>query len=318
MLVKPFDQWRRADLAALHTCAGDRQDCDGNHSIDQRYFTDQLCLIGCPAAGRVGGDHQDGVRRVHGEAVQRDLGQRHFTDQLCLIGCLARGGGARRARGEAAQRELVKRLFSLWFYVFVGGVLLFLVVILAENYLGMMLISHFLLFGVMALLGSFGLYLYHFFHKNFPHPALAFLLSGLALLFATSGYGIMNIYFLKGIHFGTIPPLHPDRMWIYHSHTHAALLGWITCSFIGMLYIVIPSITHSNSLETLRSERALSALLPRPVMNKAFRQLTVLLLSATAILIAFFLENDTLLGVAGAVYGCAVYYVSVNLRLEMK
>ena len=180
-----------------------------------------------------------------------------------------------------------------------------------------MLISHFLLFGVMVLLGSFGLYLYHFFHKNFPHPALAFLLSGLALLFATSGYGIMNIYFLKGIHFGTIPPLHPDRMWIYHSHTHAALLGWITCSFIGMLYIVIPSIIRSNSLETLRSERALSALLPRMVMNKAFRQLTVLLLSATAILLAFFLENSLLLGVAGTLYGCAVYYVSVNLRLEI-
>ena len=222
------------------------------------------------------------------------------------------------AWSRSSKRELVKRLFSLWFYVFVGGVLLFLIVILAENYLGMMLISHFLLFGVMALLGSFALYLYHFFHKNFPHPALAFLLSGLALLFATSGYGIMNIYFLKGIHFGTIPPLRPDRMWIYHSHTHAALLGWITCSFIGMLYIVIPSIIRSNSLETLRSELALSALLPRPVMSKAFKQLTVLLLSATAILLAFFLENDLLLGAAGAVYGCAVYYLSVNLRLEMK
>ncbi len=222
------------------------------------------------------------------------------------------------AWSRSSKRELVKRLFSLWFYVFVGGVLLFLIVILAENYLGMMLISHFLLFGVMFLLGSFGVYLYHFFHKNFPHPALAFLLSGLALLFATSGYGIMNIYFLKGIHFGTIPPLHPDRMWIYHSHTHAALLGWITCSFIGMLYIVIPSIMRSNSLETLRSELALSALLPGPVMNKAFRQLIVLLLSATAILLAFFLENDLLLGVAGAVYGCAVYFLSVNLRLEMK
>ncbi len=222
------------------------------------------------------------------------------------------------AWSRSSKRELVKRLFSLWFYVFVGGVLLFLIVILAENYLGMMLISHFLLFGVMALLGSFALYLYHFFHKNFPHPALAFLLSGLALLFATSGYGIMNIYFLKGIHFGTIPPLRLDRMWIYHSHTHAALLGWITCSFIGMLYIVIPSIIRSNSLETLRSELALSALLPGAVMSKAFKQLTVILFSATAVLIAFFLENDLLLGVAGAVYGCAVYYVSVNLRHEMK
>jgi hypothetical protein len=222
------------------------------------------------------------------------------------------------AWSRSSKRELVKRLFSLWFYIFVGGVLLFLIVILAEYYLGMMLISHFLLFGVMFLLGSFALYLYNFFHKNFPHPALAFLLTGLALLFATSAYGIMNIYFLKGIHFGTIPPLRLDRMWIYHSHTHAALLGWITFSFIGIIYIVIPSIAGSNSLETLRTEQALSPLLGQSVMKKAFRQLTVLLLSATAILIAFFLENDIVLGVAGVVYGCSVSYLSVNLRREMK
>jgi hypothetical protein len=222
------------------------------------------------------------------------------------------------AWSRSSKRELVKRLFSIWFYVFVGGVLLFLIVILAEYYVGMMLISHFLLFGVMALLGSFALYLYNFFHKNFPHPALAFLLSGLALLFATSAYGIMNIYFLKGVHFGTIPPLRHDRMWIYHSHTHAALLGWITFSFIGMIYVVIPSIVHSNSLATLRNEQALSPLLSQIVMKKAFKQLIVLLLSATAILLAFFLENDLLLGVAGFVYGCSVFYLSVNLWQEMK
>ncbi len=70
-------------------------------------------------------------------------------------------------------------------------------------------------------------------------------------------------------------------MWIYHSHTHAALLGWITFSFIGMIYIVIPSIVRSNSLETLRSEGALSALLGEQVMKRAFTQLTLLLLCAT-------------------------------------
>ncbi|MGB7512130.1 MAG: hypothetical protein WBP54_12695, partial [Pelodictyon phaeoclathratiforme] len=106
-------------------------------------------------------------------------------------------------------------------------------------------------------------------------------------------------------------------MWIYHSHTHAALLGWITFSFIGMIYIVIPSIIRSNSLETLRSERALSALLSEPVMKRAFTQLTLLLLSATAILLAFFLENNLLLGVAGTLYGCTVSYLSINLRQEI-
>jgi len=217
------------------------------------------------------------------------------------------------AWSRSSKRELAKRLFSLWFYIFVGGVLFFLIVILLENYLSMMMISHFLLFGVMALLGSFAIYLYTFFKNKFHHPALAFLLSGLALLFATSAFGIMNIYYLKGVHFGTLPPLRFDRMWIYHSHTHAALLGWITFSFIGMIYIVIPSIMRSNSLEILRSENALSLLVGQAVMKRAFMQLTVLLLSCSAILLAFFLENNVLLGGAGCVYGCAVYYLRVNL-----
>ena len=81
-----------------------------------------------------------------------------------------------------------------------------------------------------------------------------------------------------------------------------------------MIYIVIPSIVRSNSLETLRSETALSAMLGEAVMKKAFQQLTVLLLSATAILLAFFLENNLLLGVAGFFYGCSVYFVTFNLR----
>ncbi len=222
------------------------------------------------------------------------------------------------AWSRSSKRELVRRLFSLWFYVFLGGVLLFLVVILAGYYFGMMFISHILLFGVMVLFGSFALYLYNFFKKNFHHPALAFLLSGLALLFATSAYGIMNIYFLKGIAFGTKPPLPFDRMWIYHSHTHAALLGWITFSFIGMLYIVIPSILRSNSLEILGTGKALSSLLGEQTMKQAFRQLTLMLLSATAVLLAFFLQNEQLLGVAGLVYGCSLFFLKFNLQPEEK
>jgi len=220
------------------------------------------------------------------------------------------------AWSKSSKRELIKRLFSLWFYIFVGGVLLFLIVILAGYYSGMMLISHILLFGVMALLGSFAIYLYNFFKQNFHHPALAFLLSGLALLFATSGFGIMNIYFMKGLPFGTFPPLRPDRMWIYHAHTHAALLGWITCSFIGMIYIVLPSIVRSNSLELLRSDSVLSAILSEGSRKKAFRQLTVLLLAATAIILAFFLDNHMMLSISGFIFGCSVYFLNINLQQE--
>ncbi|MEI6847407.1 MAG: hypothetical protein WCK32_05115 [Chlorobiaceae bacterium] len=221
------------------------------------------------------------------------------------------------AWSRSSKKQLASRLFSIWFYVFVGGVLLFLIVILAGYYLGMMLVSHVMLFGVMALLGSFAFYLYNFFKEKFPHPALAFLLSGLALLFATSAYGIMNIYFIKGIPFGSKPPLPLDRMWIYHSHTHAALLGWITFSFIGMIYIVIPAIIRVNSLENLRSQQALSSLLSRTSMQQAFKQLTIMILSATALLLGFFMGNNALLGAAGFIFGASVYFVKINLNREL-
>ncbi len=221
------------------------------------------------------------------------------------------------AWSKSPKRELINRLFSLWFYMFVGGVLLFLIVILAGYYLGMMLISHTLLFGVIALLGSFTVYLYNFFKQNFHHPALAFLLSGLALLFATSGFGIMNIYYLKGVAYGTLPPLHIDKMWIYHAHTHAALLGWITCSFIGMIYIVIPSIVSANSLDPLRTDKVLSAILGENTRKKAFRQLTMLLLATTAIIVAFFLQNAVLLSASGFLFGSSVYFLNINLHSEL-
>ncbi len=218
---------------------------------------------------------------------------------------------------NSPKKELAKKLFSIWFYIFVGGVLVFLAVILAGNYPGMMLTSHLLLFGVMALLGSFALFLIQFFRIRFRHPALAFLLSGLALLLATSGYGIMNIYFLKGVPFGTQPPLPYLRMWIYHSHTHAALLGWITFSFTGMLYIVLPSIVRKNSLELLRSGDVLAPILAPKTMSNAFIQLVAMLLSATAVLLAFLLYSNILLAIAGFLFGCSVFYSIVNLRTEL-
>lgn len=212
---------------------------------------------------------------------------------------------------RSSGKKLVKQLFSIWSYIFIGGVLVFLVAILMGNYLGMMLVSHTLMFGVVVLLAGFARYLYRFFSRQFMHPALAFLLSGLAMLLATSAYGILNIYYFKW--FGAVPPIPEPKMWIYHSHTHAALLGWITFSFTGMIYIVVPAIVGSNSLELLRSEKALSQLLDEATLSKAFRQLTIALVSATSVLLAFYLENNSLLAIAGVVFGFAVYYSRINL-----
>ena len=209
--------------------------------------------------------------------------------------------------------ELAKKLFSIWFNIFVGGVLFFLVVILMGNYLSMMLISHLLTFGVAALLVTFAVFLNNYFRRNFAHPALAFLLSGLAFLLATSSFGILNIYFGKGILFGTYPPIRADKMWIYHSHTHAALLGWITLSFTGMIYIVIPAIQKRGSLELLQSGDPLEQLLDRSTMVKAFVQLTVMLLSAATIMLSLYTGDKLTLGMSGIVYAAAVFFLRRNL-----
>lgn len=217
---------------------------------------------------------------------------------------------------RSSGKELIRNLFSIWSYIFVGGVLVFLIAILMGNYLGMMLVSHALMFGVLVLLIGFGRYLYRFFSTQFQHPALAFLLSGLAMLLAASAYGILNIYFFRW--FGAVPPIAEERMWIYHSHTHAALLGWISFSFTGMIYIVVPAIVKSNSLDLLRSEKALSQILDTATLSRAFRQLTVALVSATSVLLAFYMESNSLLAFAGVVFGFAVYYSRINLGKAFK
>ena len=212
---------------------------------------------------------------------------------------------------RSSGKKLIKQLFSIWSYIFVGGVLVFLIAILMGNYLGMMLVSHTLMLGVLVLLVGFARYLYRFFANQFRHPALAFLLSGLAMLLAASAYGILNIYFFKW--FGAVPPIPEEKMWIYHSHTHAALLGWITFSFTGMIYIIVPAIVKSDSLELLRSEKALSQLLDETTISRAFRQLTIAFVSALSVLLAFYLESNSLMVFAGVVFGLAVYYSKINL-----
>lgn len=212
--------------------------------------------------------------------------------------------------------ELARKLFSIWFYVFVGGVLFFLVVILIGQYLSMMLISHLLTIGVIALLVTFAVFLNNYFRRNFAHPALAFLLGGLAFLLATSAFGIMNIYYAKGILFGSYPPIRGDKMWIYHSHTHAALIGWITLSFTGMLYIVIPAIQKTGDLGLLQTGDPLEQLLDRTTMAKAFVQLSILLLAASTIMISFFTGDASMLGLGGLVYGVVLYYLRINLMRD--
>ncbi|NEX12520.1 MAG: hypothetical protein C1942_07520 [Prosthecochloris sp.] len=219
---------------------------------------------------------------------------------------------------RSPKKEIITMLFSIWSYIFVGGVLVFLIAILIGNYLGMMLVSHILLFGVLALLVGFAAYMNTFFRKNFHHPALAYLLTGLGMLMATSAFGILNIYFYDKLPFGSVPPIRASMMWIYHSHTHAALMGWITFSFIGIIYIVLPAIVKSGSLDMLRSGDPLIRLLDETSMKKAFRQLTVLLSSSLCVLFGFYLHSALLLTLGGFIYAGAVWFLRTNLKQALK
>ncbi len=217
---------------------------------------------------------------------------------------------------QSPKRELARQLFSLWFYLFIGGVLFFLLMILSGQYLGMMLVSHLLMLGVLVLLVTFGAFLNGYFRTRFAHPALAYLFGALAFLFATSAFGILNIFYGKGILFGSYPPILDDKMWIYHAHTHAALLGWITLSFTGMMYIVIPVIQKTGSLDLLENGDPLQQLLDRSTMSKAFVQLSILLLSAGGLIISIWLGRPDAVGICGLVYGAAIYQLRGNLMRD--
>ena len=49
-------------------------------------------------------------------------------------------------------------------------------------------------------------------------------------------------------------------------------------------------------------------------LSRAFGQLTIAFVSATSVLLAFYLKSNSLMAFAGVVFGFAVYYSRVNLE----
>jgi hypothetical protein len=204
---------------------------------------------------------------------------------------------------------VVKKFFDYWFYIFIGGVLIFLVLILMDFYIGMMVSANSLIFGVIIIFTIVLLFLIRFYKNKFSHPTFSFLISGIGFLILTGIYGVLNIHFLQGREYGT--RLAEIKMWIYKSHTHAALLGWITLSFIGILYAVYPSIQKHNSTKELQD--GFKKVLSNSQIKKAFIQLFIALSSIIMIEVGFYLENNTILLIFGLILSSSVSFTVFNM-----
>ena len=212
-----------------------------------------------------------------------------------------------------SKSKLVRNFFNLWFYVFITGVLIFLVLILAELYWGMIIVSNLLILGVFIIFIVFIKYLLNFYKNNFKNPSLAFLLSGLILLLVTGVFGVMNINNLVGREFGT--RLAPPDMWGYHSHTHAALLGWISLSFTGIMYSVYNVLKEKSQKEIKYSDYFNKALNEKQ-RKSSFIQLIFAVIFIFAILVGFYLDNRYLLLIFGLLLASSLNFSLYNLLLR--
>ncbi len=200
---------------------------------------------------------------------------------------------------KTKKADLVKLFFNLWFYTFVFGVLIFYFVILINNYLGMMLMSNSLIFGVIIILTLFIKSFYNFYKNNIFNTGLIYLLIGIVLLISAGVFGVLNIYYLQPWIASGNPltakfPLPELKMFNYHLHTHNALMGWISFSFLGMIHLVSPIILNKDidkRDEILNYKTNLNT-------KKSFIQIIILLISTVVIFFTFYFENKVITSIA--------------------
>jgi hypothetical protein len=202
----------------------------------------------------------------------------------------------------------VRKFFDYWFYTFVGGVLIFLILILIDSYIGMMISSNTLILGVIFIFIIVLKYLTDFYKIKFKHPTLLFLLFGVSLLILTGIFGVFNIYFLQGREYGS--RLAEIHMWNYKAHTHAALLGWVSLSFLGMIYAVYPVIAKSGA-GNLRE--GFEKLLTDNQIKLAVFQAVSMFFIIIVIEFAFYYDNNLILFIFGLLFSSLMGFSIINL-----
>jgi hypothetical protein len=196
-----------------------------------------------------------------------------------------------RANGGLSQAE--ERLFDGWYYLLVGGVLFFLVVILLDLRALMLSIAILLALGVFTINGLFAGRL----ARNSHSIGMLYAFVGLSGLLAASSAGIALI--LSGT-----PTIPAGDNPILLSHVHFAQLAWVCISYWGALYTLWPMMVNLDRgrVDWLPLNRSY----PPSARALAYLQLLLALTGVVLLLRSHFTGSIPLMRTAGLLYAVAV------------
>jgi hypothetical protein len=195
-----------------------------------------------------------------------------------------------RANGGLSQAE--ERLFNGWYYVLVGGVLFFLIVILLDLRALMLGIAILLAIGVFSVNSLFAGRL----ARNAGSVGMLYAFVGLSGLLAASSAGIALI--LSGT-----PTIPAGENPILLSHVHLAQLVWVCISYWGALYTLWPMMIRLDHGKT--DWLPLSRSYPAPARALAYLQLALAVVGVVLLLRSHFTGSVPLMRAGGLIYAIA-------------
>jgi hypothetical protein len=198
----------------------------------------------------------------------------------------------RYARAGGGLSPAEERLFDGWYYVLVGGVLVFLVVILMNLRALMISMAILLALGVFTLNGLFASRLV----RKSQSLGMLYAFVGMSALLATSSAGIALI--LSGT-----PTIPAGGNPILLSHVHLAVLGWVCISYWGALYTLWPMMVRLDRGET--DWLPLDHVYPPGARRLAYLQLALAIVGIGLLLRSHFTGDVLLRRAAGLIYAAA-------------
>ena len=211
----------------------------------------------------------------------------------------------RYARANGGLSAAEERLFDGWYYLLVGGVLSFLVVILLDLRGLMLGMATVLAIGVFAINALFAGRL----ARN-PHSVgMRYAFVGLTGLLAASAAGIALI--LSGT-----PTFPAGENRILLSHVHFAQLGWVCISYWGALYTLWPMMVR---LDRGRVDwLPLDGFYPPAARRLAALQLALAVIGTLLLARSHFTGGIGLMRVSGLIYAAATLVPLGVLRMGQR
>lgn len=206
-----------------------------------------------------------------------------------------------RANGGLSRAE--ERVFDVWYYLLVGGVLFFLIVILFDLRDLMLGIATVLAIGVLTVNALFASRL----ARNPDSVGMLYAFVGLSGLLAASSAGVALI--LSGT-----PTIPAGENPILLSHVHFAQLGWVCISYWGALYTVWPMMVRLDrgQVDWLPVDRSY----PRAARRLATLQLVMAVTGAILLARSHFTNDTALMRASGLIYALATLVPLVVLQWQ--